>query len=502
MNTSIRIVIAALGGEGGGVLGKWIADMAARLGYLSQTTSVPGVAQRTGATIYYIEIFPREQAQAAGLNPVMSMFPTPGDVDIVICSEIVEAGRMIQRGFVTPQRTTLVSSTHRTYGITEKEAMGDGVVDKEAIADVARASAQTFVGFDMLETARRFDSVINAALFGALAETGVLPFEREEFEETIRQGKIAVESNLRTFEASFEQARLQRSGGVQYVEPEVQSEPAFQLPQSPSAEGAALLNRVASFPEPAREMIYLGVRKLVEYQDGQYANLYLDRLDSLQDCEQAGSAELTCEMARFLALWMAFEDLARVAQIKISPERFERFRQEVKAGDEQQVGMVEFLHPRVEEFCGVMPARLGRYMLNSPLFSRVLGWFARPRNIRTNSVHGYLFFYLMAWCRRFRPASLSYQIEQDHILQWLNVVGQASQKDYDLAVELTRCGRLIKGYGATRERGTNSVQKIIGLFHELSGLPAQSVAALREAALADDQGIALATAEQELRAAH
>ena len=123
MTASTRIVIAALGGEGGGVLAKWIADMADREGYISQTTSVPGVAQRTGATIYYLEIFSREHAGAAGAMPVMSMFPTPGDVDIVICSEIVEAGRMIQRGFVTPDRTTLVTSTHRVFGIAEKEAM-------------------------------------------------------------------------------------------------------------------------------------------------------------------------------------------------------------------------------------------------------------------------------------------------------------------------------------------------------------------------------------------
>ncbi len=102
MTAAIRIVVAALGGEGGGVLARWIADMADREGYLTQTTSVPGVAQRTGATIYYIEIFPRDEAEAAGRLPVMSMFPTPGDVDIVICSEIVEAGRMMQRGFVTP----------------------------------------------------------------------------------------------------------------------------------------------------------------------------------------------------------------------------------------------------------------------------------------------------------------------------------------------------------------------------------------------------------------
>ena len=47
----ITIAVLALGGEGGGVLADWIVDLAQHGGYLAQTTSVPGVAQRTGATI-------------------------------------------------------------------------------------------------------------------------------------------------------------------------------------------------------------------------------------------------------------------------------------------------------------------------------------------------------------------------------------------------------------------------------------------------------------------
>ena len=55
---AITIAILAMGGEGGGVLADWIVDLAEQAGYLAQLTSVPGVAQRTGATIYYLEIFP------------------------------------------------------------------------------------------------------------------------------------------------------------------------------------------------------------------------------------------------------------------------------------------------------------------------------------------------------------------------------------------------------------------------------------------------------------
>ena len=502
MTSSIRIVIAALGGEGGGVLAKWIADMAGREGYLSQTTSVPGVAQRTGATIYYIEIFPRERAEAAGRPPVMSMFPTPGDVDIVVCSEIVEAGRMIQRGFVTPDRTTLITSTHRVYGISEKEAMGRGIVDKDAIVAVAKSRAKSYIGFDMLETARRFDSVINAALFGALAETGVLPFARDSFEETIRLGKIAIDSNLQTFGASFELAAAQQEkpGAVESYDPAATagSDVAFSLPAATTAEGTALLERVAAFPAEVQEMVYLGVKKLVDYQDGAYANDYLDQLQSLGLHQPGDDATLAIETARYLALWMAFEDLPRVAQIKVSPQRLARFREEVKAEQGQQVGVVEFLHPRIEEFCGVMPAPLGRYALNSPLLRRVLGIFAKPRNLRTNNVGGFMMFYLMAKLRYFRRSSLAYQQERAHIDEWLKAVRDALQTDYAMAVELACCGRLIKGYGKTRERGTENMQRILAVFRQQKPLSSDTVAALREAALSSEDGKAFKKAEAQL----
>ncbi len=74
----IKVAILAMGGEGGGVLADWIVDLGEHNGYIAQTTSVPGVAQRTGATIYYVELFPREVAERAGRMPVLALMPTPG----------------------------------------------------------------------------------------------------------------------------------------------------------------------------------------------------------------------------------------------------------------------------------------------------------------------------------------------------------------------------------------------------------------------------------------
>src|SRR5436853_6204768 len=122
----ITMATLAMGGEGGGVLAEWIVDVAEHAGYIAQMTSVPGVAQRTGATNYYVELFPKHGAKANSPAPVLGLTPVPGDVDIVIASELMEAGRAVQRGLVTPDRTTFIVSTNRVYSMTERIAMAAG----------------------------------------------------------------------------------------------------------------------------------------------------------------------------------------------------------------------------------------------------------------------------------------------------------------------------------------------------------------------------------------
>ena len=87
----LSVAILAMGGQGGGVLADWIVAVAETNGWHAQSTSVPGVAQRTGATLYYIEMLPPRDGQA----PVLALMPTPGDVDVVIGAELMEAGRSV-----------------------------------------------------------------------------------------------------------------------------------------------------------------------------------------------------------------------------------------------------------------------------------------------------------------------------------------------------------------------------------------------------------------------
>src|SRR5476649_1289202 len=142
----IAIAVLAMGGQGGGVLVDWIVALTESQGWLTQSTSVPGVAQRTGATVYYVETI---EDDGSGRRPVLSLMPAPGEVDIVIGAELMEAGRAIQRGLVSPDRTTLIASSHRAYAVSEKAVPGDGAGDSAEVYAAARTVAKRFFAFDM-----------------------------------------------------------------------------------------------------------------------------------------------------------------------------------------------------------------------------------------------------------------------------------------------------------------------------------------------------------------
>src|SRR5262245_3258231 len=261
----IAVAIMAMGGEGGGVLADWIVDLAEHGGYLVQATSVPGVAQRTGATIYYLELFPKAAAEAAGKAPVLALMPTPGDVDIVIASELMEAARAVQRGFVTPDRTTLVASTHRVYAMTERIAPGDARAGSSAMLDACRSAAKRFCAFDMAALAEASGSVISAVLFGGLAGVEVLPFPRAAFEAAIRRGGVGVAASLAAFAAGLEAARDDATPPAK-TEEEV---------RPLSTQLAALVDEARRmFPAPAHDVLRAGIERTADYQDIAYARVY------------------------------------------------------------------------------------------------------------------------------------------------------------------------------------------------------------------------------------
>ena len=500
----IKLTIAALGGQGGGVLTAWLISIAAAEGYIAQSTSVPGVAQRTGATIYYLEFFPRSALERAGREPVMALMPVPGDVDCVLASELAEAGRAIQRGLVTSERTTLIASTHRAYSISEKSALGQGAADLEALLRLVRGSAQRLVLFNMEEVAERHQSVISSVLLGALAGSAVLPFRKESFAAAISAGGRAVEANLAAFEDAWQNA--QRGDCGYSAEPNTM--PPLALPErAPDFELQELLERLRRLPQPVQSLALQGVRRLIDYQDSAYAGLYLDRVEQIAVLEarlwaDASSYALLEAVARGLALWMSFEDTIRVADLKTRSTRFARVRQEVQAAPGQLMGITEFMKPRVAEIAGTLPARVGRWVLKSRRASGWLSHFTGGRQIRTTTLGGFLLLHGVGGLRRWRRGTLRFQEENERIEAWLARIEALAPQNYTVATELARAQRLIKGYGDTHERGWRNFNLLVG---QLDWLAARSdggalLARLAAAALADEEGVALGRELQALRA--
>ncbi|MFL9868963.1 indolepyruvate oxidoreductase subunit beta family protein [Paraburkholderia fungorum] len=512
----IGIAILAMGGEGGGVLADWIVDLAEYEGYPAQTTSVPGVAQRTGATIYYVEFHPRAlDAHDRAPEPVLSLVPTPGDVDIVLASELMEMGRAIQRGLVTPDRTTLIASTHRVYSMTEKTSMSDGRVDPRPFVAQARKAAKHFVHADFARIAEHEGSVISAALFGALAGANALPFSREQFEAAIKRAGVGVQSSLKAFAAGFETALGANSNaGQEKAQLSGDAAPArrsqsFDIGAANLPEIAALDRRIQSeFPAEVADILHRAVRRLADYQDAGYAHAYLERLIPLRAADDAatyavrGDELLLGETARHLALWMSYEDTVRVAELKIRATRFTRVRDEVKATPEQLLHINEFLHPRIEEIADTLPAALGRWLLKpGALRSMVERLTSRGRVVRTTSLRGFLMLYGVASLRGVRRRSLRYQREHAEIDAWLARTLRYAAHDYSLALEIARSQRLVKGYGDTHARGMRNYRKIEAVLPLVTrtAAPAARLKALCEAALADEEGERLDALLDELR---
>jgi len=464
----INILIAALGGEGGGVMADWLMEAATESGLPAQATSIPGVAQRTGATTYYLEIFPQERKTLGGKEPVLSLTPSPGNVDIMVASELVEAGRAMQNGYVSPERTTLIASTHRIYATAEKMQMADGRFDSDKVIAAGGQLAKQAVMFDMRKLAQESGTVINAVLFGAMAGSGVLPLARKACEAAIRKGGRGAEASLRGFAAGFEIAAGSR-----------------RPPEQPAKPKRATT---------VEEILPLAKERLMDYQGERYAEIYAERIKP----SLAGDPRVATSIARHLATWMAYEDIIRVADLKTRASRFERVRKEVGAKDGEPVVVYDFLKPGVEEFASLLPYGLG---------SRVVQWAERNgkldaynvgMHIKTSGLFGYALVRSLSWLKPWRPMSYRYREEQQLIERWLALVAEAARRDAGLAFEVAECARLIKGYGETHRRGKANFLAIIDALVENPATSdvreqAAAIRKARDAALADPEGKALGT---------
>ena len=146
-----------------------------------------------------------------------------------------------------------------------------------------------------------------------------------------------------------------------------------------------LASRVTrEFPSETHAILLNGIGRLSDYQDERYASEYLDRLETIRDVDRSHDADrsiLLREAARYLALWMTYEDAIRVADLKTRRTRFERVARETQANSAQVVQIHEFLYPRVEELIVSFQGKQPRHFADDRRVGRdtdaALGLFGR-----------------------------------------------------------------------------------------------------------------------------
>ena len=462
----LKIVLIAIGGDGGGVLTQWIIQMAESQGFWAQSTSIAGVAQRTGSTVYYIEAIPIKDLTVDGViqTPVLAQMPGPYDVDIVMTTELLEVGRAIQRKFVS-DKTTVVFSTHRNLAINEKEAPGDGIKKGKEVFDMANKYAKKCFHANLKLIADKNKSVISASLFGALAASKATPFSKETFLETIEKGGIAVKQSTAAFEEAYQfvtDSDNQSKAFTDQLAPKAYPE----MPSTVTSKKIdALIQKIKTeFPETLHNPLYAGVTHLADWQNEKWAHKYLEMLSpfvAIDAKQPSKDYELSDHMARYLAIAMSYDDLIFVADQKTRTERFAEMYDQVDAKQNDLVHTLDYLHPSLDEVTGFMPIKLGKKFEESERFKAFFKkHLDRDRRMYSTNFFGFMMLYILGGMKKWRLKTLRHHVEMNNVTYWLKNIEQVVDKNYNLAVQIAKTYRLKKGYGCTYERGDSKFSYI------------------------------------------
>jgi indolepyruvate ferredoxin oxidoreductase beta subunit len=467
-----------------------------------------------------------------------------------VSSELLETARQAGNGMLSAERTLVLSSSARTLTTLERMAPGDGRLDDAALRRLVAAFSREHHVLDMAGLARQHGTVVSAVMLGAIAGSGLLPFERRHFEDAVKTGggsEASTRASLKGFASAYEEvagartrgafvAQVLGTGGNDRENPvaglvarpeghpreERSVDPAA---GSPCAAAQQLVTSDTRFPAVLQPLLMLGCDRLSSYQGAGYARRYLDRVAAVLEAEQVQAAgrtpppsgaaaegkvqdgsvdswPITRETARGLAVWMAFDDVIRVAELKSRSARLQRVRSEARAGAQDVLKVYDHFKPGVPEFAALLPAGLARRLQawDARRQARGLAAWALPLKIGTHTVTGVLALRALGLLKPLRPLGSRWAAEQALIEQWLGAVRDGTRQHAQLGLELARCCRLVKGYGGTHDRGREQLLHVIQHLAPADSAQAQAqaaaqaVAAAREAALADGSGKALAEA--------
>jgi len=445
---TISILITALGGEGGGTLMNWIIECARSQKLFVQGTSVPGVAQRTGSTSYYIEICDRNFDNKK--EPILSLYPKPGRVDIVIASELLEAARVLEKGYINPDSTTLITSSSRIYTNLEKSHLADGRFNEEKILNACKNMSKNFVCLDLNMMAVDHSTIVSATMFGALASSGVLPWKKNIC-ENVFQDNIFGKNSLSGFNFAYKQVQ---ANSINYSKDTKSTK--LNKKNIINIDDGLLSNEFLN-------IINIGKERCADYQNNKYSEVFIERVEKLisvinkEDPKELSIAE---NIVRRLALWMTYEDIPRVAQLKIKPDRFVKIKNEINIKSNQILLVQDIFKPGINEIAAMLPYKIGKWFIRYKNIMSRLPLIGKGMKINSLTISGFIILKFLSSFRYIRTISLRYKEEQKNIDIWINNIILSLNKSISFTEGLADMPKILKGYGDTWDRGIKKYNKI------------------------------------------
>jgi indolepyruvate ferredoxin oxidoreductase beta subunit len=418
----------------------------------------------------------------------------------------LELLRAIQSGYLSTDGV-IIGSTHRVLTADEKLPIKGGFITEQQALPILHRAARQCIVFDAVKAAALAglsERAANAILLGALAASEVLPFSPDAFRKAIEHYGVAVNFNLRAFEFGlkyrewFGKLNQLDSGTVNEWE---------QIPEPNLPEAVLKKMEALSVDDELAITLKQAARWLCHYQDARYFARYLDCLQVIceRDRKHGSGLLVTKEVARILALRMAYEDAIRVAQLKTQRQRFERLRQEHRIADDAVYRIVDFFSPDWDELTGLLPMKVtrdkghGTTKFQSPVpdsqsplevddlptLPSQVEELKRPAfqlRLETTSLLGFLMLRALLLLKPLRPYSQRFRSEWEAITEWISAVDWALSEDYDLAFLVARSGEIVRGYGRTRRKTSSAWRTFIAFLKTLhrQGMPMNEIVSLGE----------------------
>lgn len=250
-------------------------------------------------------------------------------------------------------------------------------------------------------------------------------------------------------------------------------------------------------PPDLAQVLDRHVRMLVEFQNTDYAALYLDRLGRFHERHGVDDG-LFRELADLLAARMSFNDPIRVSQIVLGRATLaDPARSAIDPPN-------NIYRPEIQEFVAMFPRDYAETVADAVALAKPLR--GRMR-IHLDGVRGRARLQFFLRFRRIRPMSLRNAREASAIERWLHMVDRALTKHPAAAAEVVRSVDVIRGFGTNRRLSLENWNLIINglakpVFDGALALPqlAAALARARSAALEDASGEELRRTIADIRA--